>query len=692
MDDEGIAEGGLELGDSSFAAFVRRWREALANLPGEWPDEGYAALVDAISQWQADRIGVDVADWMTCDPAHVERARELLGEVDEAGLNDLWDEAHTLGWFHQHFGEIERDASNRAHTRDEAKHASQMVTTQLYTPRWIAEFLVGECLEAADSKAPTVCDPALGGGQMLLAALDWLCERGVALETAVERLHGVDLDGRAVEAARRALKLHVARLDGERRPELEQKIDANLRVGDGLFGELGTFDVVVTNPPYMGSRSMPGPLKERIRGEFRPFHADLYTAFIRRCHALSSDMVGVLAQQTVWFLSRFKKARSWLLDNAELVAFMHLGAHAFANLSGEKASVVAFVQKCCEPSGEEAVFIDLRDESDAESKRSAFIDSLERRRPWRRKDEHDARDGVAPVTREPVAAFDALPGRVLAHWLPENLRRHFETSPKLIDLADIPGSQNKTANNRKYVKKWSEVDTAELRRAPEISGEVGSADGRWVFYSKGGRFAPWWGNWQNVVDWSDAARVFYADNKTSNLLAEKWWFREGICYTDFGGRTFNARWMPPGCLFDMAGPAIFAREGGRRRLFALLAVLNSTPVRALLNAMNPSLHYQVRDLRNLPVPELDADTEAELARRAGELVAGMQAVAGLWEGSPRSLLADEVDRAEVRVFLERRPQLEHELDRMVCELYGCPELLVSVEERPVHDYVGRVGG
>lgn len=277
---------------------------------------------------------------------------------------------------------------------------------------------------------------------------------------------------------------------------------------------------------------------------------------------------------------------------------------------------------------------------------------------------------------------------MLAHWLPQRLRAHFDTGRTLADIAEIPGSQNKTGKNRRYVKSWRDVDPGELRRAPEICGDAGSHDGRWVFYSKGGRYAPWWGNWQNVVDWSDEARAFYADNRTSNMLAEEWWFREGICYTDFGGRTFNARLMPEGCVFDMAGPAIFPHDPDE--LYVLLAVLNSTPVRALLNAMNPSLHYQVRDLRNLPVPEWSDDLAAEFDRRARRLVEGMQQVACFVEESPRSMGRGAADSEHVRAFIDECSTLECELDGLVCELYGVPALASSAD-LPVHDYMRRVG-
>ena len=663
----------LEVGEQILEPLVRRWRQ---DLEAE-DHQGYTALCDAITLRQARQIGIGVDDWLKASPDLIERADALLDQVDRAGHAALWDEPHALGWFHQHFGVPEREASNEAHTRHEQKHQSGTVTTQLYTPRWIADVLARTALQTVESEHPEICDPAVGGGQMLLAALDALIERGHSPQQAARQLHGVDLDARAVRVARRSLKLACARKLGRRDGDVEQTLDHQLQVGDGLFGQLGRFDIVVTNPPYMGSRSMPGELKERIREHFHPFHRDLYAAFIRRCHAISRDTVAILAQQTIWYLSRFAKARAWLLDEAHLASFMHLGAHAFANLSGEKANVAAFVQTR-RASTRKTTFIDLRHQSSAQAKRDHF--------------ERIADGRSKHVRQEPLSAFNVLPGRVIAHGLPPKLRRHFRSSPRLVDLAAIPGSQNKTGKNRRYVRRWDEVADNELRCAPEITGSHGTPDGRWVFYSKGGRFAPWWGNWQNVVDWSDEARQFYATNRTSNLLDHSWWFREGICYTDFGGRTFNARWMPPGCLFDMAGPAIFPHDASQDHLFALLAVLNSSPVRALLNALNPSLHYQVRDLRNLPVPEWSQDLGATLSEGGRLLVEGMQLTAGFVPSSPRSQMGErEPDHRErVRAFVDKMPTIEHRLDRLVCELYGCPELLTPMDERPTHHYLDQL--
>jgi hypothetical protein len=515
---------------------------------------------------------------------------------------------------------------------------------------------------------------------MLLAALEALRRAypKVPFEALMGRLHGFDLDPRAVEVTRRTLKLEAGRVLGRRDKAIEAGIDARIEVRDGLEGDPGPYDIVLTNPPYMGLRSMPTELKQHLRQRYAPYHGDLYSAFILRCHRLARHRIGVLAQQTLWYLSSFAEAREHLLTLGDLLLFMHLGPHAFESLTGEKANVVAFVQAARQQASpgaqrqRQTLFIDLRDLGSARVKRDAYADLL--------RDESSER-----VKATAVEVFSVIPKQPIAHWLPPALRQWFDRDRFLGDLADVPGRQNKTGDNGRFVRSYDELSPEQIRRV-EALWPNGSDDGQWVFYSKGGRFAPWWGNWSQVVDWTAEARAFYADHRTANLLPEVYWYREGLCYTDFGGAHFNARWMPPGCLFDMAGPAIFTREPGepgRDVLFALLAIVNSTAARELLNALNPTLHYQVRDVRRLPLPELDPAILSDLATSARALVDDLRLIHRLLPGDP--LYAPDLspdDQARILAILENLPGREQSLDAMVCALYGVPDLAIG--PRPQH--------
>ena len=669
----------LETAERLMLTQVPRWQEVLQNKHPTCGEEViFLSLLASLDHLAATRRGIQ--PW-----SHHESADNLLEETIEELLDGFITaeqgeaairEHHLLGWFIQAFHATRREQSFAAHTKKEAKHSSTFTSTQLYTPKWCADFMAHVSITSLSTdRAPQVCDPCVGGGQMLLAALDVLARKHPelgALELA-NLLHGVDLDERAIEATRRSVFARIQELrDVQNTDALRALLSTHIIQGDGLIAQDETFDVVLTNPPYMGTRSMPPSLKQHLSKAWRPFHHDLYLAFMRRAFDLApGGRVGLLTQQTVWFLSRFQNAREALLERAHLTHFVHLGHGAFAALSGEKANVVITLHEVSEPeTSPSCEFFDLR--ACGESERRATLLA------WLAEDKEET------SRSQPLDSFSALPGKPLAHWLEPTWRALFKgDGPRLEDLADVPGSQNKTGRNKTYIKTWSDVAGEELGSAKLLAGDIAPDEARWIFYSKGGKYAPWWGNWTQVIDWSPTARDFYKTNHTSNLLDKRYWFRQGICYTDFGGRLFNARWMPEGCLFDMAGPAIFvdglSPEAERRRLMALLAVLNTSPTRSMLNALNPSLHYQVRDVRNLPLPDWTDELEEALADHAEVIVGCMRALHLLVEKDPlfdASLQTDHRGEALERARRLASVVAEHwaAIEALVCEAHDVPQL------------------
>ena len=110
----------------------------------------------------------------------------------------------------------------------------------------------------------------------------------------------------------------------------------------------------------------------------------------------------------------------------------------------------------------------------------------------------------------------------------------------------------------------------------------------------------------------------------------------------------------------MAGPAIFVEEDDEALLYGLMVILNSSVARAILDALNPSLHTQVRDLRRLPVPDTETiRTFESVGRRLVQLVR---------DDETADVLRDA----------------EHEADLAVCALYGAPQMVAPIESRPLH--------
>ena len=114
-----------------------------------------------------------------------------------------------------------------------------------FTPRDLAATVTSLALGGvAIGRATTVCDPAVGGGALLLAAAEALRAAGVPRRLVPGNLSGIDVDPLAVAVAEAGLCLW----SGGRSTARLECGDALARPGDSWQEP----DVVVGNPPFLG--------------------------------------------------------------------------------------------------------------------------------------------------------------------------------------------------------------------------------------------------------------------------------------------------------------------------------------------------------------------------------------------------------------------------------------------------------
>lgn len=546
-------------------------------------------------------------------------------------------------------------------------------TTQRFTPAWLADWMARGVLGLATPSPERPClDPACGGGRLLLSLFDVLVERGATPQHALDCLVGVDLDPLAAQVTRMALWLQAARHPQADPARLRPARVLSLHQGRGELSTLGSlapwgalarhsegllapgrFAAVVSNPPYMSARHLSEGLRAALKRDFGAFNGDLYTAFLARCAALThpEGALAVLCQQSFLFVKRDQALRQEFFAQVAPRELLHLGPHTFPGVQGEKAAVVALLATRG-PSQAPARVVDLHDLPDAQAKEEG----------WRALQ----RQGAAPqgrVFQAGPALARARRGQALVYWLGPKMLDLLDSEHSLGERLEIPGAPHKTADNQRFVRHWWEVD-------PEHQ-----AAGRWIPYAKGGPRRHWYGNRSRVVDWTPQAHEAYTSRATANQLAERYWFREGITWSDFGGRAFSARWMPPGGAFDMAGPAVLVPQGDELGLWFWLGLLNSQLVCHLLNAHNATIHYQVGDLRRLPIPSpqsLQAHSRevqrlAQLALRATALQQ-RRAAWTLRDPEQQRPLLHDVDGDTLNERLERAQALLHQQEAELEEI------------------------
>ena len=153
-----------------------------------------------------------------------------------------------------------------------------------------------------------ICDPAVGGGSLLLAAAN----AALSTNVAHREFSGVDIDANAAAIAKRALH------------ELgEQHVD--IRHGDGLTDLANdSFDCVLTNPPWETLQD--GPDRKARVASLRPhFHhqgkGKLYTyrLFLERAVQLLRDggRLGAIVPASLWFDRGADQLRQLLLASCD---------------------------------------------------------------------------------------------------------------------------------------------------------------------------------------------------------------------------------------------------------------------------------------------------------------------------------------------------------------------------------------
>ncbi|MEE0434918.1 MAG: Eco57I restriction-modification methylase domain-containing protein [Peptococcaceae bacterium] len=325
------------------------------------------------------------------------------------------------------------------------------------------------------------------------------------------------------------------------------------------------YDVVITNPSYMGSSNMSKHLSDFVKKHYPDSKSDLFAVFIERCHEMTAEYgyQAMITQHSWMFLSSYEKLRKELLQT-DTVNMAHLGPRAFDEIGGEVVQTTSFVMRNSDLKGYKGVYCRLIDPTTEQGKEEMFLAEENR---------YTAQQ----------SNFSKISGSPVAYWVSENFIGNFSKGISIDSISLFTGSQNITANNDVF-----------LRKIWEVNKECIGNNKKWVIYIKGGPFRKWYGNIELIINWSEKARYFYKTNPSSNLLSEKYWFKEGITYTELTSGINSFRYLPPISIFDKKGPCIL---DVKNNLYSL-SFFNSIVADYYFKVLNPTITLQVKDVKN----------------------------------------------------------------------------------------------
>ena len=326
------------------------------------------------------------------------------------------------------------------------------------------------------------------------------------------------------------------------------------------------YDVVVTNPPYMSNGGMSAKLSEHTKQHFPDSKADMYAVFIEKCGMMlkKNGYQAMITQHTWMFIGSYEALREKVYRN-NMINLVHLGIKAFEEIGNDIVQTCAFVLNYAAAKNYESTFVRLVDCKDYKLKEQEFLKGNYR-------------------THSQCDRLKKIPGIPYAYWVSDKFIENFKRGKCVDRFGAFTGSQNITGDNERFLRFHWEINSQDVNQ-------------RWYFYAKGGDYRQYYGNLDLVIDWSNTARSFYTNNKTSNLLSREYWFKEGITYSAITSRGTGFRYLPTGCLFDKGGPSINVTE----HLYEILALFNSNVAKYYFWVFNPSINLQVKDVKNFPI-------------------------------------------------------------------------------------------
>ena len=341
------------------------------------------------------------------------------------------------------------------------------------------------------------------------------------------------------------------------------------------------YDVVVANPPYMGSKNMNNWLSEWLRKNYPDEKSDLCTCFIERgfCFAKKLGYSAMVTMQSWMFLSSHENMRNKLLRNRTILAMAHLGARAFDAISGEVVSttVAVFENQLGNIEGTYARLVDLMSEAE---KDAALMEAINN-------------PDCGWFYRLSASDFTAIPGSPIAYWAPiSKLRPLFD-----ITLNDNGATRRglQTGDKERFIRLWYECDNNKIEWGNILKSETRLSEATWYKFNNGGEFRKWYGNLDSVVNWKEDGREI-KDTGHAIIPSEELYFRKAVSWGRLTSGDLAARCHPKGVIPGDLSPCYYSDKKN-----VAMGFLNSSTTRYLLDIINPTMTKTVGDVGKLPL-------------------------------------------------------------------------------------------
>ena len=349
------------------------------------------------------------------------------------------------------------------------------------------------------------------------------------------------------------------------------------------------YDVVVTNPPYMGSSNMNPKLNDFIKKNYADYKSDFFSAFVIHCSEMTKKFgyCGFFTPYVWMFIQSYEKMRKYLYEQATIETLIQFEYSAF-----EEATVpvctFAFQNRYVQKKG---CYLRLTDfQGGMEVQRRKTLEAISN---------HNCGFYYEQCTDN----FPKISGSPLAFWVSPQMFEVFSRGFSLESYGPVR-SGLQTSDNKRFLRLWFEVSNSNIAYRCLSHDESFSRTEKWYPHTKGGEYRKWYGNFEYVLNWRTDGKELYEfaaslyGSPTRIIKSTELYFLPYITWSHTTSKKqFAARKVPAGFIFNVESPAMYPREN----LEYFLGLLNSKPATKVFQAKNETFHFLAGDAAKMPV-------------------------------------------------------------------------------------------
>ena len=433
------------------------------------------------------------------------------------------------------------------------------------------------------------------------------------------------------------------------------------------------YDVVVTNPPYMGSSGMSAKLSDYVKKNYPDSKSDLFSCFIEHGNGIikRNRFNCMITMQSWMFLSSFEKMRAKALQTKTITNLMHMENMVMGIAFG--TAVTIFRNNAVK--GYKGTYNQIK------------LQDIENDTP---KQFPIQGNRFAQVSTD---NFSKIPGSPVAYWVSKAVLDVYSRAKLLGNIAS-PRTGMTTGDNNRFLRLWFEIEIPKAKFDAKDADDARTSGKKWFPYCKGGGYMRWYGYNEYLVNWENDGFEIKNNIKPNGLKAasvrsESLYFKKLITWSAVTSGSFSCRLCEGGSLFDSGGSSIDVHG----ETLYILAILNSVIGQFYLDISNATINYQPGDIAGIPVvfPEGNEPTQrieecVDIARKDWD------SFETSWDFQHHPLLRKVPTIAEAFTQWQtecdgrfnRLQANEEELNRIFIDIYGLQdELTPEVEDKDV---------